>query len=122
MTTTDTSTTPVEVDDVTRGFADDLGRVADAIRTGAIPRPRNGVRVYLTSYFLDPGAGKAVFLASRREFPDAQVEVTENYVEVIVGEGCRLLFDKSALGERTTVTREVDEYVIDPTLLLPVSA
>lgn len=122
MTTTTDTSTPLEVDDDALAYADTLVTLAASIRAGAIPAPTSRLRVYLTSWSLyrDAGAGRAAFVAARRAFPDATVEVSKDYVEIHVGERAVLLFDKATVGTEQTVTRDVVEYVIDPELLAPV--
>lgn len=125
MTTTTAASIDVEALAVATekrsAYAQTLRAVTDAIANGAIEIPRNPLRVYLGSY-ADPDP-KATFLAARRAFPDAPVIVDPDgygYVEIVLGDAARLLFDKKLLGTTTTVTREVAEFTIDAELLGPV--
>lgn len=100
-------------------FANALRSVADVIDDGELTVPRSGVNVFCSGYGTD---AKAAFRAARRAFPAAPIvaegALTDNYVQIEVGKGVRLLFDKSSISTRTTAMREVTEYVIDPELLV----
>src|SRR5207237_1325901 len=96
--------------------------LADAVTAGAIPMPRTPLRVYLSSYRDDDP--KATFRATRSAFPDAPVLVDPDgygYVEIVLGDVARLLFDKKTLGTTVAVTREVEEFTLDAALLEPVA-
>lgn len=125
-TTPGTTTTPDDAEALRAiTYAAVLRDLADAIADGALPAPRTPLRLYLGSYRHTPEEAKAAFLSARSAFPAAPVEVDPDnygYVEIVISDAARLLFDKKPLGVTTTVTREVEEFAIDPAMLAPVSA
>lgn len=103
-------------------YAAALRDLADAIADGQIQPPRTPLRVYI-GRFGDPDP-KATFLTARKAFPFAPVVVDPDgygYVEIVVSDVARLLFDKKTLGTAKTVSRPVEEFTLDPELLAPLA-
>jgi hypothetical protein len=107
MTTTDTPSS----------FADRLRALADLYdQHPDLPAPTSSqVRLYISGYTPAEKERCRDGFAAARNLTDIPPTVSEYYVEVDLGHDFRLLFNKESVGSKRTVTREVEEFVLDET-------
>jgi hypothetical protein len=96
-------------------FADRLRALAELYdRHPDLPAPTGDVRLYVSGYPLGDDQSVRDGLATARRVTGAEPVIDDYYVKVDVGGDFVLAFHKHSVGSKRLVTRQVEEFVLDP--------